>query len=189
MVGSPGPLLQGFATRLSIKAGDFIGVDAFDTTTFVGFRQAAGAAVNLWHPTPLPEDGSPSSPNSVSNSGELLLNADIEPDADADGFGDESQDQCPTDPATQTECDPPETRITKGAPNKTKKHKVKFKFKSSEPGSSFECKLDKKPFKPCKSPRKYKRLKKGKHKFKVRATDAAGNTDSSPAKDKFKVVR
>ena len=31
--------------------------------------------------------------------------------------------------------------------------------------------------------------KKGKHKFKVRAIDAAGNTDPSPAKDKFKVVR
>jgi hypothetical protein len=67
--------------------------------------------------------------------------------------------------------------------------KVKFKFSSSEPGSSFECKLDKKKYKPCKSPKKYKRLKRGKHKFKVRATDAAGNTDPSPAKDKFKVVR
>ena len=69
------------------------------------------------------------------------------------------------------------------------KRQVKFKFKSSEPGSSFECKLDKKPFKPCKSPKKLKRLKKGKHKFRVRAIDAAGNTDASPAKDKFKVVR
>ena len=33
-----------------------------------------------------------------------------------------------------------------------------------------------------------KRLKKGKHKFQVRAIDAAGNVDPSPAKDKFKVV-
>jgi len=33
-----------------------------------------------------------------------------------------------------------------------------------------------------------KHLDEGKHKFKVRATDAAGNTDPTPAKDKFKVV-
>ena len=116
------------------------------------------------------------------------LSAQLEPDADADGFGDETQDECPTDAGKQTECDPPETTITKGAPNKLDKHKVKFKFTSSEPDSTFECKLDKKQFKPCTSPRKYKRLDEGKHKFKVRAIDAAGNVDPTPAKDKFKVV-
>ena len=72
---------------------------------------------------------------------------------------------------------PPQTKITKGAPNKTDKTKVKFKFTSSEPDSTFECKLDKKPFKPCTSPKKVKRLEDGKHKFKVRAIDAAGNVD------------
>ena len=33
--------------------------------------------------------------------------------------------------------------------------------------------------------RKYK-VREGKHKFRVRATDAAGNTDPSPAKVKFR---
>ncbi len=84
---------------------------------------------------------------------------------------------------------PPKTKITKRAPNRTHKRKVKFKFKSSEPDSSFECKRDKKRLKPCGSPKKLKRLKKGKHKFKVRAIDAAGNTDPTPAKDKFKVLK
>ena len=83
---------------------------------------------------------------------------------------------------------PPRTKITKGAPKETDKTKVKFKFKSSEANSTFECKLDKKPYEPCSSPTKLKRLKKGKHEFKVRAVDAAGNVDPSPAKDKFKVV-
>jgi virginiamycin B lyase len=82
---------------------------------------------------------------------------------------------------------PPQTKITKHPPKKTKKHKVKFKFKSSEPNSTFECKLDKGKFKKCKSPKKYKRLKKGKHKFAVRAIDAAGNVDPTPARSKFKV--
>jgi hypothetical protein len=87
-----------------------------------------------------------------------------------------------------SDADPPETTITKDAPKKTRKHKVKFKFIADEPGSSFECKLDKKRYKPCSSPKKLKRLKRGKHKFKVRAIDAAGNVDPSAAKDKFKVL-
>jgi hypothetical protein len=42
--------------------------------------------------------------------------------------------------------------------------------------------------KPCSSPRKVKNLDEGKHKFKVRAVDAAGDVDPTPTKDKFKVV-
>jgi len=179
-----------FDVRLPIQSGDAVGIDCCQNASLHAFSSTPNASYEFWA-SRLEDRGPPTPPFFISpfEGIELLVNADIEPDADADGFGDESQDQCPTDPATQTECDPPETRITKGAPNKTKKHTVKFKFKSSEPGSSFECKLDKKPFKPCKSPKKLKRLKKGKHKFKVRAIDPAGNTDPSPAKDKFKVVR
>ena len=47
-------------------------------------------------------------------------------------------------------------------------------------------KFDKAGFKSCTSPKKYKRLDDGKHKFQVRATDAAGNV-SDPAKARFKV--
>lgn len=83
---------------------------------------------------------------------------------------------------------PPETTITKGAPAETEKTSVKFSFRSDEAGSTFECKLDSKPYKPCSSPKKVKGLDEGKHKFYVRATDSAGNVDPTPAKDKFKVV-
>ena len=82
----------------------------------------------------------------------------------------------------------PETTLTRGAPKKTDKTKLKFEFTASEPNSTFECKKDKKPFKSCSSPTKMKHLDEGKHKFKVRAIDAAGNVDPSPATDKFKVV-
>jgi hypothetical protein len=37
--------------------------------------------------------------------GELLVQADIEPDADGDGFGDETQDGCPSQAQTQGGCD------------------------------------------------------------------------------------
>ena len=82
---------------------------------------------------------------------------------------------------------PPQTTITKEPKNKSSKAKAKYRFTSSEPNSTFRCKLDNKPFSPCDAgKRKYKHLDFGKHKFKVVATDAAGNTDPTPEKDKFK---
>jgi CSLREA domain-containing protein len=81
----------------------------------------------------------------------------------------------------------PNTRITQG-PRKTHATTVKFKFVSTEDGSKFECKLDRQKFKACKSPKKYKRLKPGKHVFKVRAVKG-GNADPTPAKRKFKILK
>ena len=65
---------------------------------------------------------------------------------------------------------------------------VRFTLGSSEPGSSFECKLDGGSFKSCSSPQTY-RLKKGTHTVEVRATDAAGNRDETAALAKVKVKR
>lgn len=79
----------------------------------------------------------------------------------------------------------PQTTIVK---KKIKGRTAKFRFISSEAGSTFQCKLDKKKFKPCPSPKKYKRLKPGKHVFEVRATDAAGNRDKTPATRRFRVL-
>ena len=82
----------------------------------------------------------------------------------------------------------PQTRITKAPKRRTEKTIAKFKFKSSEPDSTFECKFDRSGYEPCRSPERFRRLDEGKHKFRVRATDATGNTDPSPAKAKFKVL-
>ncbi len=65
---------------------------------------------------------------------------------------------------------------------------MKFKFRSDEPGSTFECKLDKRGFRPCASPKTYRRLDEERHKFLVRAIDPAGNVDPSAARDKWKVL-
>jgi hypothetical protein len=80
----------------------------------------------------------------------------------------------------------PETTIVKKT---IEGRTAKFRFVSSEAGSTFQCRLDKKPFKPCRSPKKYKRLKPGKHVFEVRALDAAGNRDKTPAARRFRVPR
>jgi CSLREA domain-containing protein len=83
----------------------------------------------------------------------------------------------------------PNTKILKAPPARTKATAATLKFSSDEPGSTFQCKLDGKPFKACRSPKKYKGLKPGKHVFQVRAVDAAENVDLSPAKKKFEVRR
>ncbi len=87
----------------------------------------------------------------------------------------------------KTDVTAPQTRITKRPPNKTRRQRVRFKFTSSEPGSSFECKRDGRRYRSCTSPKKLRGLSEGKHRFKVRATDSAGNTDATPAKDRFKI--
>jgi Ca2+-binding RTX toxin-like protein len=64
--------------------------------------------------------------------------------------------------------------------------RVTFRFSSSETGSSFRCKLDRKPYRRCVSPRAY-RVKIGPHTFRVYAVDAAGNRDRTPSLFKFRV--
>lgn len=183
---APGTL-NTFPTRTPVKAGDAIGYFN-DTGPAYCVRDAPATYSSRYVNSDLP----PGSTATFMTVGALQVDlaAVLEADADGDGFGDETQDGCPTDPGTQGACgtDPPQTRITKAAPKESKKTTVKFKFRSSEADSTFECKLDKGPFKPCKSPKKLKGLEVGKHEFQVRAIDAGGNLDPSAAKDKFKVV-
>jgi len=100
----------------------------------------------------------------------------------------EPEPKKPAEETKEKDTSPPQTKIAKGPKAKSHVTTAKFKFSSSEAGSTFQCKLDRKPVKPCKSPKTYKKLKPGKHVFKVWATDAAGNKDPTPAKRKFKIL-
>jgi hypothetical protein len=82
----------------------------------------------------------------------------------------------------------PQTRFTSKPAKIVTTRTVRFKFTSDEPGSTFRCKLDRLAWRACTSPDKLK-VKVGRHTFKVRATDAAGNTDPTPAVYRFKRVR
>lgn len=90
-----------------------------------------------------------------------------------------------TDPP---DTDPPETRIDKSPPRKSSKRRVRVAFSADEPGSTFKCRLDGAAFKRCSSPLKL-RVKRGRHRVQVRATDAAGNADPTPAAARFKVKK
>jgi DNA-binding beta-propeller fold protein YncE len=77
---------------------------------------------------------------------------------------------------------PPNTRIRGGPARITRSRTASFRFTSTERRSRFECKLDKRRWARCRSPKRYTGVKRGKHTFQVRAIDRAGNTDLSPAK-------
>jgi hypothetical protein len=185
----PGAGLNTYATRVSIQAGDFIGIRI---STPGGCQRGVSGTVTGYTGATFSGDPQPGSAVFADSAGSGLqyeISAALEPDADNDGFGDETQDQCPTDASKQNECVAPETTITKGPKDKTRKKTATFEFSSNEAGSSFQCALDgRQEFKPCASPLTIK-VKKGKHSFSVQAVDAAGNPDGSPATDDWKVKK
>jgi trimeric autotransporter adhesin len=83
---------------------------------------------------------------------------------------------------------PPKTRLRRAQINSVKR-KATFRFTSGEAGSTFQCKLDKQKYKSCISPKTYKRLTPGKHVFRVKARDRAGNVDRTPSIKRFRVKR
>ena len=96
----------------------------------------------------------------------------------------------PPPPPPPADTTPPQTKLT--AHPKTlvltrkKWRRVAFRFAASERGSSFRCKLDAEPYRPCTSPRAY-RVKAGRHAFRVFAIDVAGNRDRTPSLFRFRV--
>jgi trimeric autotransporter adhesin len=83
---------------------------------------------------------------------------------------------------------PPATSLRKAKINQARR-KATFRFGSGEQGSTFSCKLDNKKTRPCTSPKTYKRLAPGKHAFRVRARDAAGNRDATAVVRRFTIKR
>ena len=81
----------------------------------------------------------------------------------------------------------PQTRITSHPRRTIRRRTARFAFTSSERGSTFRCKLDRRPWARCQSPKTYRNLRRGRHTFRVAATDRAGNRDATPARFQFNV--
>lgn len=89
----------------------------------------------------------------------------------------------------------PNTTITSGPDGYTPSSSVSFAFSSSEPRSTFLCRIDWEQvppssstppsLQPCDTPKQYAALGEGLHMFEVKAVDFAGNTDATAASRSF----
>ena len=95
-----------YNARVPIEAGQQIGLDWAPGMAGQGLNMFYDVSPNFG----LEEDQVPAPAAGSSYSYSLIgvdtptINADIEPDADRDGFGDETQDLCPGDAAVQGTC-------------------------------------------------------------------------------------
>ncbi len=84
--------------RVPVAAGDRLGAYSPDNAT-VGLFGDPGAVTAASNPTGLPTDGANVTLSGATlTNGALSIAASVEPDADHDGYGDETQDSCPTIP-------------------------------------------------------------------------------------------
>jgi hypothetical protein len=187
-------ILNRFATRISVTGGERIGLaidhGGADSVSVCGRSNNGFNGDQINYRQPIAPVGASSPPISPANTQfRLDVSALIEPDADQDGFGDETQDSCVGTGGTQDGCpspeppptpdtSPPTTTITSGPPAKTKRRKAVFGFVSDET-ATFECALDKNPFFECESPVTFGRVKRKRHTFHVRAIDAAKNVGAT----------
>ena len=93
--------VEEFAARLAVQQGQHLGLDA--GSSHMVYNQGGDEFTPIYAP-PLADGQGPRAPV-ADPTGELLLQAVIEPDVDNDGFGDETQDGCPSQAANQGTCD------------------------------------------------------------------------------------
>lgn len=89
-----------YPTRIPVKAGDIIGLGG-------GTGDCAAQTGNSSDQYEVRGGDAPPGETdtySPSTNFRMDISAQLEPDADNDGFGDETQDQCPTDASTQGPC-------------------------------------------------------------------------------------
>jgi len=88
------------AGRLPVQPGQHLAIDEQDVKAIYA---SSGDKDTYQFNSPLVDGQGPRGSDAVTE--ELLVQAVIEPDADHDGFGDETQDACPTQATTQGACD------------------------------------------------------------------------------------
>lgn len=84
----------------------------------------------------------------------------------------------------------PLTRITFAPASKTRSRNPVFRFTDAtgQSGTTFQCKVDRKPWKACASPLRLKKLSRGRHVLAIKGVNAVGQSEPQPARRAFKVV-
>jgi hypothetical protein len=152
---APSGRIYSFATRVSVDGGERIGLYAKDTSGPEAFTWgcavptgSGNADRDIWGALAAPVIGGPPAPATFGQflSQRVPVEATLEADADKDGFGDETQDLCPTSAAAQGAC----PVINPAPAPKRKKLRCKKGFKKVTVKGKAKC----------------KRVKKGLHKGK-----------------------
>jgi hypothetical protein len=91
--------VETFPARVPIISGEYIGVVQAGLLSKVG----TGSGTNEVHMDVQPPGVIAHQPDPPTNT-EIAYSADIEPDADRDGYGDVTQDSCPTDGTVHLAC-------------------------------------------------------------------------------------
>ncbi len=175
----------GFATHPGAPA---LATDAADRTTILWGAADLGSETALG--VRLGSDGSASPISRVSYFGDIGETLDVVAGPNgrvtsvwSRAFGDDTQVEfAQGGPGSR----PASARIDSAPPKKTKDRTPTFLLSADVLGASLECKLDRGPFKPC-GEKFTPRLKPGRHRISVRATDIDG-TDPTPPAYSFKVV-
>ena len=97
-------------------------------------------------------------------------------------------DDTPASRSITVDTTAPQTSITEAPPATTTSTSARLGFTAGEPGAAFECSLDGAVFTTCTSPRDLAGLSVGTHTFSVRAKDAAGNVDATPASHSWTIT-
>jgi hypothetical protein len=133
--------------RHLIQAGDHLGIGFTNPATYFVASAFSGSSACSFLAADHPPDTNATYNPAGCGGREPLVGGTVEADADHDGFGDESQDQCPSNASTQGPC-PTTTPAPTPAPTPTPKKKCKKKKKKhrSVPASAAKkkCKKHKK---------------------------------------------
>jgi hypothetical protein len=176
-----------FDVRIPVQQGDVLGLSS-DTGIEEAYDGGVGDVVGFFTSDPAVGTTATAAPGPTGYY--LDVAAVLESDADRDGYGDDTQDGCPTDARTFGKC--ARTTITKAPKSKvltsSSKAKVKIKFTGADPAGTFRCAVDGGAFKVCRSPFK-KKFHLGKHTVKIEAVNALGVVELQPQVVKFRVKR
>jgi hypothetical protein len=103
-----------FPTRISVPAGvQFGAFSSGGVPVCIGDPSAANKYSTFGGDVAI---GNKAKPTFTEGNATVALAVRVEPDADGDGFGDESQDACPTNATTQGTCPPAPPPTTGGGP-------------------------------------------------------------------------
>jgi hypothetical protein len=139
---APSGIVVSSPVRIPIRAGDMLGVEG-SPANFYAYAHGGVGAWTLINPSV--DVGALGTPIPLNNDFELLFGADVEPDADHDGFGDETQDACPSDAVELAACPEPVVSGFKFSPSKfaVKKRGAVVSAKKPAQGSKLKLTLSK----------------------------------------------